>query len=120
MNKPLGFALALLLALAAGCSSIDSGFRLPESLGGGVSKTFNVPVARVKPAVVSTLTQMGMPISAIELRGTNEFIKSRKADRSVEIEIERLSATATRVRVSGSGQSRVISETEKRLGATSG
>jgi hypothetical protein len=117
MNKPLGFALALLLALAAGCSSIDSGFRLPESLGGGVSKTFSVPVARVKPAFVMTLTQMGMPISAIEVRGRNEVIRSKRADKSVEIELERLGASFTRVRVSGSDQSRVMSETEKRLAA---
>ncbi|MNC90857.1 hypothetical protein D3C83_70100 [compost metagenome] len=60
---------------------------------------------------------MGMPISEIAVRGKNEVIKSRKADKSVEIEIERVSATSTRVRVSGSDQARIMSETEKRLTA---
>ena len=115
MNKPLKFALPLLLALAAGCAS-DGGFTLPGSLG-GVTRTFSVPVARVKPAFVTTLTQMGMPISAVEVRGRNEVIKSKKADKSVEIEIERLGAASTRVRVSGSDQARIMSETEKRLSA---
>jgi hypothetical protein len=119
MNKLLKFALPLLLALAAGCAS-DGGFTLPGSLGGGVTRTFGVPVARVKPAFVTTLTQMGMPISAVEVRGRNEVIKSRKADKSVEIEIERLGAASTRVRVSGSDQARIMSETEKRLAAAPG
>ena len=117
MNKPLKFALPLLLALAAGCAS-DGGFTLPGSLGGGVTRTFSVPVARVKPAFVTTLTQMGMPISAVEVRGRNEVIKSRKADKSVEI--ERLGAASTRVRVSGSDQARIMSETEKRLSGAAG
>ena len=116
MKNLLGFSLALLLAFAAGCAS-DGGFSLPESQGGGVTKSFNMPIARVKPAFVATLSQMGMPISAIEVRGKNEVIKSRKADKSVEIEIERVSATSTRVRVSGSDQARIMSETEKRLTA---
>ena len=62
---------------------------------------------------------MGMPISAIEMRGGNEVLKARKADKSVEIEFERLSATSTRVRVTGSDETagQVMRETEKRLPA---
>jgi hypothetical protein len=117
MNRSLRFALGLLLALAAGCSTTGGGFSLPESLGGGVSKTFNLPVARVKPAFLSTVVQMGMSVAAVEMRGKNEVLKARRSDKSVEIEFERLSASSTRVRVAGSDQAAIMRETEKRLAA---
>jgi hypothetical protein len=117
MNRSLRIALGLLFVLAAGCSTTGGGFSLPGSLGGGVSKTFNLPVARVKPAFLGTVVQMGMSVAAVEMRGKNEVLKARRSDKSVEIEFERLSATSTRVRVSGSDQARIMSETEKRLAA---
>lgn len=105
------FGALLVLALVAGCESLPPGFP-----GSGVTRTFAAPIARVKPAFVSTLTQMGLPISALEVRGKSEVIKSKKSDKSVEIEFERLGANSTRVRVSGSDEARIMSETEKRLG----
>jgi hypothetical protein len=119
MNYLLKLALPLLLAFAAGCAS-DGVFTLPESLGGGVTKTFAMPIARVKPAFVTTVAQMGMTIAAVETRGKNEVLKARRADKSVEIELERLGANATRARVSGSDQAAIMRETEKRLGAAAG
>ncbi len=114
MTKRLGRTIAAMLALAlvAGCGSF------PGLPGSGLSKTFELPIARIKPAFVATLTQRGMPISAIETRGRNEVIKSRKADKSVEIEFERLTATSTRVRVSGSDEAQIMRETDKRLGGS--
>jgi hypothetical protein len=108
MRTALILALSLILSLVAGCASFP---------GSGLTKTFEVPIARVKPAFVTTLVQMGMPIAAIETRGGKEVLKARKADKSVEIEFERLSATSTRVRVSGNDDaaSQVMRETEKRL-----
>ncbi|HTO61474.1 MAG TPA: hypothetical protein VMM15_09480 [Bradyrhizobium sp.] len=106
------------VALIAACSSIDNSW---QSISGAhVERTFNAPIAHVKPAFVSTLSQMGMPISALDVRGKNEVIKARKADRSVEIEFERLGASSTRVRVTGSDNAttnQVIRDTEKRLTA---
>jgi hypothetical protein len=119
MTNSLRFALVLLLAFTTGCAT-DSGFSLPGSLGGGVTRTLNFPVARVKPAFVTTVVQMGMTISAVEMRGKGEVIKARGSDRSVEIEVERLGANSTRVRVSGSNLTRIMSETEKRLNAAAG
>ena len=100
----------LLLALAAGCSSF-SGF----SPG---SRQFDAPIARVRPAFVATLSQLGMPITSIENRGGSEVLKSRKSGQSIEIEMERLSAASTRVRISGSGElpAQIMRETEKRIG----
>jgi hypothetical protein len=120
MKNALGIALAVVLALAAGCSSTGGGFSLPESLGGGVTKTFKVPVAKVKPVFVGTVSSMGMAIAAVEMRGKNEVVKARRADRSVEMEFERVDANSTRVRVTGSDQAAIMREAEKRLGAAAG
>ena len=106
----------LLLALLAGCSTFQDTWT--SMTGASVERTFSEPIARVKPAFVSTLNQMGMPIAAIEVRGKSEVVKARKADKSVEVEIERLGANSTRVRVSGSDDAtagQVMRETERRL-----
>jgi hypothetical protein len=105
----------LAFALVAGCSSIDNAWQ--GITAPGVVRTFNLPVARVKPAFVSTLNQLGMPISALEVRGKNEVVKARRADRSAEIEFERLGNSSTRVRVSGSDEAQIMREAEKRLRA---
>jgi hypothetical protein len=114
MKTTLIVAFSLVLSLVAGCASFA-----PDFPGSGLTRTFEAPIARVKPAFVSTLAQLGLPVSAIETRGGNEVLKARKADKSVEIEFERLSATSTRVRVTGSSETagQVMRETEKRLAA---
>jgi len=112
MRNALIVALGLALACLTGCETFNRGTDTPW---GGVTKTFDIPIARVKPAFVTTLTQMGMPISAIEVRGKNDVVKSRKADKSVEIEFERLGASSTRVRVTGSDQAAILRETERRM-----
>jgi hypothetical protein len=114
----MNLALGLVVSLAAGCSTLESTWK--DLTGSGVEKTFNVPIARVKPAFVSTLNQMGMPIAAIEVRGKSEVVKARKGEKSVEVEIERLGASSTRVRVNGSDDAtagQVMRDTEKRLTA---
>jgi starvation-inducible outer membrane lipoprotein len=92
---------ALILAftfLAAGCDSLPT-----NMIGLGENRTFEQPIARVRPAFISTLAQMGLPVTAIENRGGNEVIKAGRGDRNVAIELERLSAASTRVRINGSG-----------------
>ena len=103
--RALAFSVLVLLA---GCASL--GVDAPGT------RTFNAPMARVKPAVISSLAGMGMRIASLEVRGGREVLKARKADKSVEIEFERLGPTSTRVRVSGSDQAAVLRETGKRLG----
>jgi hypothetical protein len=106
-------AWLIALCLVAGCASFDS--KGPSGGLSGTTRTFAAPIARVKPAFVSTLAQMGMPISAIETRGGTEVLKAGKADKRVEIEIERLSPASTRVRVTGSDHDQIMRETEKRI-----
>jgi len=113
-------ALALLaLALAAGCASI-----------GGTSpstRQFEAPMARVKPAFVSTLASMGMMISSLDARGGHEIIKARKAGSEVEIDLEPVGRTATRARIAAksggllydeAAASRIIRQVERILGGS--
>lgn len=113
----IGLVLALGLSLVAGCAGVDDALR--RISGTGVERTFEAPIARVKPAFVTTLSQMGMQISAIEMRGRNEMLRARKGDRSADIELERLNASSTRVRITGSSETagQIMRETERRLAA---
>jgi len=111
-------ALALLaLALLAGCSSM--GGVMPSE------RTFEAPMARVKPAFVSTFASMGMMISSIEVRSGREVLKARRGGNEVEVELEALSRTATRARVGArsggllyddDAAARIMQQAEKRLG----
>jgi hypothetical protein len=113
-------ALALLaMSLAAGCASI--GGTTPSS------RQFEAPMARVKPAFVSTLASLGMMVSSLEVRGGHEIIKARKAGSEVEIDLEPVGRTATRAQVAArSGgllydeatASSIIRQVERILGGT--
>ena len=85
----------LALGLLAGCATPD-----PTSpVTGQLSRQFEAPLARVKPAFIATVSSMGMRISALEVRGGREIIKARKTGSEVEIELDPVSRTATRARV---------------------
>ena len=105
------------LVLLAGCA--------PLGLDAPGSRTFNAPIARVKPAVISTLAKMGMRISSLELRGTREILRAKKTGSEVEIELEDVNRISTRARISARGGSlandpatadRIYRQTEKLLG----
>ncbi len=109
-------AWIIVAALVAGCASL--GGTTPSY------RTFDAPMARVKPAFISTLASMGMAISALNVRGGREVMKAGKAGSEVEIELEPVSRSATRARVSArnggllydeAAASRIIRQTEKRL-----
>ena len=118
-------ALALASTLVAGC-----GVTLDSITPRGVdpaSRTFEAPIARVKPAFVSTLASMGMSISAIDVRGAREIIKARNASSQVEIELESVNRSATRARVAARGGGllydddmavKIIRQAERVLGGT--
>jgi hypothetical protein len=118
------YLLVFVLCLIAGCASFDG--TGPFGRAAGNTRTFAAPIARVKPAAVSTLAQMGMSISSIETRGGREVVKARKAGSSVEVEFERLGPASTRIRVimsagaayDAAGTTRFIQQTEKALAAS--
>ena len=105
------------LSLIVGCASL--GGTTPSE------RTFEAPMARVKPAFVSTFASMGMMISSIDVRGGREIIKARKGGSEVEIELEALSRTSTRARVAArsggllyddEAAARILRQAEKLLG----
>ncbi len=105
------------LSLIVGCAS--PGGTAPSE------RTFELPMARVKPAFVSTFASMGMMISSIETRSGKEVLKARKGGSQVEVELEALSRNSTRARVGArsggllyddGAASRVIRQAEKLLG----
>ncbi len=113
------FVCLIALSLIVGCASL--GGTTPSE------RTFEAPMARVKPAFISTFASMGMMISAIEVRGGREVLKARKGNNEVEVELEPLSRTATRARVAArsggllydeAAATRVMRQAEKLLGGT--
>ena len=96
MNFAWMRALALASTLVTGCVTLDS---ITPSGIEPASRTFAAPMARVKPAFVSTLASMGMSISAVDVRGGKEILKARSSSREVEIELEAASRSTTRARV---------------------
>jgi hypothetical protein len=123
------YLLVFVLCLIAGCASFDGTGPVrtgPSGGSAGNTRTFAAPIARVKPAAVSTIAQMGMSISSIETHGAREIVKARKAGSSVQVEFERLGPASTRMRVvlnagasyDAAGTSRFIQQTEKALAAS--
>ena len=108
---------ALALALVAGCALLP---------GAAPSyRTFDAPMTRVKPAMISTLATLGIRIVSLEVRGGHEIIRAKRPGGEVEIELERVNRSATRVRVAASSggllhdnatAARIILLTERILG----
>ena len=111
------FAWAAVLTLLAGCASI--GGTAPST------RQFDAPMARVKPAFISTLSGMGMMISSLEVRaGGREVLKARRGSSEVEVELEPISRTTTRANVSArsggllyddEAAARILRQAEKHL-----
>lgn len=111
-------ALALLaFAWLAGCASLEN--------AASSHRTFNAPVSRVKPAMISALAGMGMAIASLEVRNGREILKARKAGSEVEIELENVNRAATRARITARNggllndhatADKIFRQTEKFLG----
>ncbi len=85
---------AFVALLLSGCATVERA--LPQS------RTYAAPIARVKPALVSTLAGLGLRMTSLEARGGREILKARKPGADVEIELESLGRAGTRARVSAS------------------
>lgn len=118
------FAWILVLSLVAGCATLE---RITPAGMEPATRTFAAPMARVKPAFVSTLASMGMSISAVDVRGRREILKARSSSREVEIELEAVNKSSTRARVAARSSgllyddataSEILRQTERVLGGT--
>ncbi len=85
---------SLCVLVLSGCATVERA--LPQS------RTYAAPMARVKPAMVSTLAGMGLRMTALEARAGREILKARKPGAEVEIELESVNRTSTKARVSAS------------------
>lgn len=70
-----------------------------RTLNAIVYQTFTASVDDVRRAALDTLGRMGMPMTADERTDAGWALAATAADRTVEIELERLTSTATSMRV---------------------
>lgn len=99
------FAALLALPFIAACGSFGGGSFGSGAFGGNAAgtRTFDAPMARVKPAVVSTLASMGMRITSLDAQGARETIRAKKGASGVQIELESIGRASTRMRVAADG-----------------
>lgn len=99
-----GTALCCLLSLVA-CDPVSltllgvgAGVGAAHQLGGLTYKTFTEPLPKVKNAALAALKRMAIKVDSIEKTSTGQLIKATAADRSIEIELDALTANTTRMR----------------------
>jgi hypothetical protein len=63
------------------------------------TKTFTAPLASVRLAALKTLDQMDMPVKTDAKTEIGWEVSATAADRTIEIELERLTDRTTRMRV---------------------
>lgn len=90
-------AIGVTLATAGAGAGMTAG--VEHTLNGIVYKTFSVPANEVRFATLKTLDHMGMPLTDDQATDTGWKLSASAKDRSVDIELERLTDTATRMRV---------------------
>jgi hypothetical protein len=90
-------AIGLTLATAGAGAGMSVG--VEHTLNGIVYKTFAVPANDVRFATLKTLDQMGMPLIQDDATPTGWKMSATASQRTVDIDLERLSDTATRMRV---------------------
>jgi hypothetical protein len=112
MKIARGFGLLLLASTLQGCTAAAIGLTLAtagagagmsagveHTLNGIVYKTFSASANDVRFATLKTLDVMGMPLTDDEATPTGWKLSATAHERTVDIELERLTDTATRMRV---------------------
>ena len=87
-------------AIALTAAGIGASTGLTHTAGSVSSRTFTANDTQVRQATMVALDKMGVKIEATEKNQTIETIRATVADRSIEIELEVLSATSTRISAS--------------------
>jgi Protein of unknown function (DUF3568) len=90
-------AIGLTIATAGAGAGMSVG--VEHTLNGIVYKTFAASANDVRFATLKTLDQMGMPITTDEATKNGWQLSATASERTVDIQLERLSDTATRMRV---------------------
>jgi hypothetical protein len=90
-----GLPLAM-FTIAAGTGT---GAGVGHTLDSITYKTFAVPLTGLGQATVMTLDRLDMPVMEIENTEEGQTITALAGDRTIEVELDRLTTTATRMRV---------------------
>jgi hypothetical protein len=122
----LGAALTL-----AGCETlsltllgIGGSAAVSHQMSNTPSRTFTVPLLKVKNASIVALRRMGIRTDEVKKVENGELITARVGNREIEVELESLSAHTTRMRViarnggffyDGATAAEIIVQTEKGL-----
>ena len=93
-----GCAAAGLAVMGAG-AGVGLGTGVEHTLNGVNYKTFAIPLDNVHLAVRGTLQRLGMPITADARTQAGYSLTASAADRTIDIQLERLTPQTTRMRV---------------------
>jgi len=102
--------LTLVVTGLSGCAAVGlSALTIAAGTGAGVGaghtldsityKTFSVPLPGLSRATILTLDRLDMPVMETEHTDEGQKITARAGDRTVEVELDRLTTVATRMRV---------------------
>lgn len=70
-----------------------------HTLNGIVYKTFSAPLNNVRFATLKTFDRMGMPLTADEKIDTGWKLSATATDRTIDVDLQKLTETTTRMRV---------------------
>lgn len=93
-----GCAAAGLAVVGAG-TGVGLGTGVEHQLNGVSYKTFATPLDGVHSATRATLARLGMPVTADAQTKAGWSLTASAADRTIDIELERLTPQTTRMRV---------------------
>jgi uncharacterized protein DUF3568 len=87
------------LTLASAGAGVSMGAGVEHTLNGIVYKTFGVSVNELRFAALKTLDRMDMPLTVDEKTETGWALTATASERTIEIELERLTERTTRMRI---------------------
>ena len=105
-----------------------AGTALRYGIDGVAYRTFTAPAPAVRQASLAALEQMGIGFESTDTFEGGEVLYARSAKRTIEIEVEPISARATRVRIAAKDgglfydsatASEIVAQTERLLQSAS-
>jgi uncharacterized protein DUF3568 len=96
---PLQGCAAVALTLLSAGASVGGSAGIDYTMNGAATRTFTAGHDQLRGAVLATLRRMAITVKADNSTDEGRKIVAEAIDRSVEIELERLTTKATRMRV---------------------
>ena len=96
---PLQGCAAVALTLLSAGAGVGASAGIDYTMNGAATRTFTAGHDQLRGAVLATLRRMAITVKADDSTDEGRKIVAEAVDRSVEIELERLTTKATRMRV---------------------